>query len=218
MSHTATLLPDGRVLVVGGQDAMTPTPSPRRRSGTRRPARSARQARSPRHAACHTATLLPDGRVLVVGGWDRRRRLLSPRRRSGTRRPARSARQARSPRRAGTTPPRSCPTAASSSSVARAPSTAPSPRRRSGTRRPASFGPAGSLAEARVYHTATLLPDGRVLVVGGEGVEREVLASAEVWEPGARVMNSSAGSLSCGSACRPHRRPLADGRVLVVGA
>jgi len=46
-----------------------------------------------------------------------------------------------------------------------------------------TFGPAGSLAKARVLHTATLLPDGRVLVVGGGG-DDGALASAEVWEPG----------------------------------
>ena len=44
-----------------------------------------------------------------------------------------------------------------------------------------AFDPAGSLAEARWAHTATLLPDGRVLVVGGRG--DGILASAEVWEP-----------------------------------
>ncbi len=46
-----------------------------------------------------------------------------------------------------------------------------------------TFSPAGSLAKARDKHTATLLPDGRVLVVGGFGVDRDLLASAEVWEP-----------------------------------
>jgi hypothetical protein len=44
-----------------------------------------------------------------------------------------------------------------------------------------TFSPAGRLAEFRSMHTTTLLPDGRVLVVGGRG--DGILASAEVWEP-----------------------------------
>ena len=47
------------------------------------------------------------------------------------------------------------------------------------------FTPAGSLAVARRLHTATDLPDGRLLIVGGMSVEGE-LASAEVWQPGER--------------------------------
>ena len=67
-SHTATVLPDGRVLVVGGGADGGPLDSAEMRdpvSGTFSPTAPLAAAR-----AWHTATLLPDGRVLVVGGGD----------------------------------------------------------------------------------------------------------------------------------------------------
>jgi hypothetical protein len=41
-----------------------------------------------------------------------------------------------------------------------------------------TFRPTGSMAVNRTGHTATLLPDGRVLLAGGQGLE-----SAELYEP-----------------------------------
>ena len=68
LSPTATLLPDGRVLLVGGQLGSQPVEQsevydPASNSWTPVPA-------DPRFTArqFHTATLLPDGRVLVAGG------------------------------------------------------------------------------------------------------------------------------------------------------
>lgn len=46
-----------------------------------------------------------------------------------------------------------------------------------------SFVEAGSFTEGRTNHTATLLPDDRVLVVGGRGGDRVPLTSTEVWDP-----------------------------------
>ena len=86
-----------------------------------------------------------------------------------------------------------------------------------------TFGPAGSLAEARDWHTATPLSDGRVLVVGGtDGGDagssfdpEGVLASAEVWDPATGTFGP-AGSLA-GPAILHTATPLPDGRVLVIG-
>lgn len=60
--HTATLLQDGRVLVVGGLDSPPELYDP----ATNR-WRLAAKPTSPRSG--HTATLLRNGRVLVAGGW-----------------------------------------------------------------------------------------------------------------------------------------------------
>ncbi|HEY0545489.1 MAG TPA: kelch repeat-containing protein [Pyrinomonadaceae bacterium] len=43
--------------------------------------------------------------------------------------------------------------------------------------------PTGSLNEARYGHTATLLPNGKVLIAGGQAKERNVLATAELFDP-----------------------------------
>jgi len=89
------------------------------------------------------------------------------------------------------------------------------------TSEPGTFSQTDSLDEARYFHTATLLPDGRVLVVGGEYPDVEDLphrvhaAPAEVWDP-ATAAFSPAGSLI--EARSGHTATLlADGRVLVVG-
>ena len=72
----------------------------------------------------------------------------------------------------------------------------------------------GSLAEARTDFAATLLPDGRVLVVGGR-IPGRILDSAEVFDP-ATSRWASAGSMSEQRAF-PTATLLANGKVLVVG-
>jgi uncharacterized repeat protein (TIGR01451 family) len=63
--HTATLLPDGRVLLVGGKGADTHAEYYSPQTGTISPAGS---TLTPRWG--HWAALLPNGKVLIVGGYN----------------------------------------------------------------------------------------------------------------------------------------------------
>ena len=69
---------------------------------------------------------------------------------------------------------------------------------------------------ARSHHTATLLPDGKVLVVGGENVLYLVEASAEVYDPVANTWTTTRGAPV--SARSQHTATLLpSGLVLVAG-
>lgn len=74
----------------------------------------------------------------------------------------------------------------------------------------------GAMSTERSLHTATLLADGRVLVVGGVNAAGETLDSAEIYDPGSgefTLIGGILGTARFGSAAAR----LLDGRVLIVG-
>lgn len=75
------------------------------------------------------------------------------------------------------------------------------------------FQPTGSLHRPRSSHTATLLDDGRVLIAGG-GSE-ELIAAAEIYDPRTGTFTET------GSLIKPRHKHAAgllpDGRVLIIG-
>ena len=76
-----------------------------------------------------------------------------------------------------------------------------------------SFQPTGSLHHARVAHTATLLNDGRVLIAGG--YSDSVSSSAEIYDPKTGSFTET-GSLST-ARCKHTAGLLPDGRVMIAG-
>jgi hypothetical protein len=77
-----------------------------------------------------------------------------------------------------------------------------------------AFSPTGSMTAARVNHTATLLPDGRVLIAGGDNGSAN-LALAELYDPATGAF-SPTGSMTIARAWHT-ATPLSDGRVLTAG-
>jgi WD40 repeat protein len=168
---TATRLPDGRILVVGGVATNGVDFSNNTGSGTffntaeiYDPATASfsptGSMATPR--GLHTASLLPNGKVLVAGGFN------------------------------------------NTGSLATAELWDPAT---------GAFGPTGALGGARSQHTATLLPNGTVLIAGGFGAAS--LATAEIYNP---ATGAFAATGSMATARNTHTATLlGNGKVLVTG-
>ena len=186
--HTATLLPDGRILVVGGYgndaswldsaelwDPATGEFSPAGELGLGR------------HA--HSATLLPDGRVLIAGGyggeweWLTAAEVWDPR--TETFAPAGDLAQARWEHDAVLLPDGRVLVVGGAETI--------TPRTLVEIWDPetGSFAPAGELVQGRTMHTTTVLEDGRVMVAAGyPGGEPWEVASVEIWDPATNTVTA----------------------------
>lgn len=80
---------------------------------------------------------------------------------------------------------------------------------------PGAFTATGAMGTARFGHTATLLPNGKVLLAGGEG-EVGPLNDAELFDPVALTLGGYGSELTSARA-RHTATSLADGKVLIVG-
>jgi Bacterial Ig-like domain (group 2)/Galactose oxidase, central domain len=174
--HTATLLQNGKVLIVGG--AVTSSSEPVATAELYDPTTGTFTMTGPMATAReqHTATLLPDGRVLIVGG--------------------------------ATAPPTPMASAWLATSTADFHPTTTAEIYDPST---GSFSATGSMAEGRVFHTATLLPSGKVLITGG-GDEN---STAEVYDP-ATGSFSTTGGMEIGRSGHTATL-LTNGSVLVAG-
>jgi hypothetical protein len=209
--HTATLLPSGDVLLLGGEQASAElyVDGNAYRS---QPSSSAWSAIVGR--AYHTATTLLDGRVLLAGGEldplvvdppDAERFDPSTGISTATG-PMLSSRQHHTA------------TLLADGRVLIAGGDAGGPLASTELYDPSgagSFVSGPALGEARSRHSATMLADGRVLIAGGVGASGP-LATAQLFDPQANTLVDTSGAMADALGEHDAAR-LADGRVLLVG-
>jgi N-acetylneuraminic acid mutarotase len=184
--HTATVLPDGKVLVVGGYGGVVlPSPGVVPSSGVSYssaelydPISRAWTPTGSLHSGryCHTATLLPNGKVLVVGGYDVQ--IIG----------------------------------GNSIDIAVTYAELYDPATGSWTK-------TGGLVTPRALHSATLMNDGKILVLGGEvssaTSEKTAIKSAEVYDPLTDTWRSVADLITARDLFTATL--LSTGKVVVVG-
>jgi len=173
-SHTATLLPNGKVLIAGGWAALDGWPvwsSAELYDPSAHTFALTGAMAVPRWG--HAATLLPDGRVLITGGQSTH--YVSP-------------------------------VLSLASAELYDPSTG-------------TFSPAGNMTTARAFHTAILLNNGKVLIGGGQGNGADGyfsnLSSAELYDPATGSFTATGNMVEARPA--PVPTLLATGKVLIGG-
>jgi hypothetical protein len=169
-AHTATLLPNGQVLLTGGDPCFEFStlhgpdgdPCPLEETELYDPASGTFVSTGNMFfkRALHTATLLPSGKVLIVGGGNANAELYEP--------------------------------------------------------ATGAFALTGSMSVDRSTHTATLLSDGRVLITGGAN-SGAVLATAEIYDPQAGTFSSTGGSGMTTPRISHTATRLENGKVLISG-
>ncbi|WNG40330.1 hemolysin [Archangium violaceum] len=208
MLHTANLLDDGRVLVAGGFNVTSELYDPV--TGTW----SATGNTLAPHRG-HTATKLLDGRVLIAGGGqcpltNATAELYVPA--LGKWRPAGQLNQQRFHHAAVLLPNGKVLVMGGNDSEHNGGVLASAELYDPAT---GTWSFSGSLSTARSHHTATLLPDGRVLIAGGIDGGGNLLASAELYDPATGTF-SSVGAMGFGRGYHTATL-LPTGRVLVAG-
>jgi hypothetical protein len=180
--YSATLLPDGRVLIAGGDGedfhALASAEIYDPKTDTFIPTGSLGKIRDE-----HTATLLLDGRVLIAGGQSEyagddiaQAELYDPA--TGTFSPTGSLEVPRTMHSTTLLADGRVLIDAGDNGIGRA-----------GNRgevydpKTSTFTSTGLMVEYRRWHTATLLNDGRVLIAGGEGDARAVYTDVELYDP-----------------------------------
>lgn len=181
--QTATLLPDGTLLLAGGQDASgRVTGSLRIRDAQGQERALATALRIPR--AAHSATVLPDGAVLLTGGVGadgqvvQQAEIFDP------------LTQTLQLLDAGSPTPRAFHSATllTDGRVLLAGGIAAGGQALDSAevwdyRQKTSVAVAGRMTDARWGHASTLLPDGTVLLSGGKGADSNPLSTSNIFDP-----------------------------------
>ncbi len=210
ISHTATLLPNGKVLMAGGLNDIAYLSS----ADIYDPSSGTWSTTAPMNTlrAVHTATLLPNGKVLVAGGSSGTSTYLSTSQLYDPSTGAWSTTGSLSTMRSSHTAtllPNGKVLVVGGGNAGGKLSTAELYDPASGT-----WATTNAMNTARYGHTATLLPNGKVLVAGGSN-GAVVYSTAQLYDPSTGTW-ATTNAMSTGRYCHTATL-LPNGKVLVTG-